>query len=47
MKTKLSHWITVALLALTGLALTACNTSRGVGEDLEEAGEEIQEEAND
>lgn len=39
----------LALLALVSVitALSACNTSRGIGEDLETAGEEIQEEATD
>jgi predicted small secreted protein len=34
------------LTALT-LGLSACNTMRGVGEDAEELGEEIQEEADE
>ena len=39
----------LALLAIVSVmtALSACNTSRGIGEDLETAGEEIQEEATD
>lgn len=38
----------VAFLTLAGITcfLSGCNTMSGVGEDLEEAGEEIQEEAN-
>lgn len=37
-----------ALLALVAASLlfTACNTTRGVGEDIEEAGEGIQDAAN-
>lgn len=34
-------------LAASMLFMTACNTVEGAGKDLEEAGEEIQEEAND
>jgi predicted small secreted protein len=30
------------LIALTALSLAACNTIRGVGQDLEEAGEAVQ-----
>jgi len=29
------------------LALSACNTMRGIGEDTEKAGEKIQEEADE
>ena len=34
-------------LAASMLFMTACNTMEGAGKDIEEAGEEIQEEAND
>jgi predicted small secreted protein len=39
---------TVAFVTLCGIAFAfvGCNTMGGVGRDLEEAGEEIQEEAN-
>jgi predicted small secreted protein len=39
----------VALLVLAGggIALSACNTTEGFGEDLESAGEAINEEAED
>lgn len=40
---------TILLLFVLGIgsaALTGCNTTRGLGEDLENAGEEIQEETN-
>lgn len=30
------------LIALTALSLAACNTIRGVGQDLEDAGEAVQ-----
>jgi predicted small secreted protein len=36
----------VLLGALAG-SLTACNTMEGAGKDIEKAGEEIQEEANE
>lgn len=35
------------LAASVGGFLTACNTVEGAGKDIEEAGEEIQEEANE
>jgi predicted small secreted protein len=35
------------LIASLAGALSACNTVEGAGKDLEKAGEEIQEEAND
>jgi len=37
--------IPLLLLASIGLALAGCNTTQGFGEDLESAGEAIQEEA--
>lgn len=37
----------VMSLAVSLLALNGCNTMRGLGEDIEEGGEEIQEEAID
>jgi len=40
-----SLWL--ALLALWALGLAACNTMKGVGKDVEHAGEEIQEEAEE
>lgn len=36
-----------ALAALGLLSLTACNTVEGVGEDMQDAGAEIEEEANE
>lgn len=45
---RMSNRTTVLLLLALGLfALAGCNTMEGAGEDLEVAGEEIQEEAND
>jgi predicted small secreted protein len=48
MNTQLKNWLYASMLAgtLAG-ALTGCNTVEGAGKDIEEAGEEIQEEAND
>ena len=40
-----SALIPFLLLAFFGLALAGCNTTQGFGEDLESAGEAIQEEA--
>jgi predicted small secreted protein len=34
------------VIALTALSLSACNTIRGAGQDVEEAGEEIQDTAD-
>ena len=39
--------LNLLFLGLITLSLTACNTVAGVGEDLQEAGEEIEEEAED
>ena len=36
-----------ALLAFSAATLSACNTVEGAGKDIEKAGEEIQDEAND
>jgi len=49
--TELRQWA-VLLMAVgaafaTTISLTACNTTEGAGEDLESAGESIQEEADD
>jgi entericidin A len=35
------------LIATLAGSLTACNTVEGAGKDIQKAGEEIQEEAND
>jgi predicted small secreted protein len=39
-----SRFIAV-LLALAALSLTACNTMQGVGEDIEQGGEKLQDSA--
>lgn len=36
----------LSFLAFTFASLTGCNTVRGAGQDIEKAGEEIQEEAD-
>lgn len=36
-----------AALALTGVGLTACNTTEGVGRDIEAAGDAIADTADD
>lgn len=43
----MKKWLVIALAALLGLSQTACNTTRGVGEDVEAAGEGIQDLAED
>lgn len=43
-ETKISRQTLFVLLAmLVGLAVTACNTVEGAGEDIESVGEEIQD----
>lgn len=40
--------LTAALLGITfTLALTACNTMEGVGQDMEDAGEAVEDSAQD
>jgi predicted small secreted protein len=39
--------LSLLVLILMSLSLTACNTVEGAGRDIEAAGEEIQEEAAD
>ena len=39
--------LSLLFLSLITFSLAACNTVAGVGEDLQEAGEEIEEEAED
>jgi predicted small secreted protein len=39
--------VLTCLLALAALAAAGCNASEGVGKDLEEAGEKIQEKARE
>jgi predicted small secreted protein len=38
---------TLALLVLAGLALAACNTMRGVGQDMSAAGNAMSDTANE
>jgi predicted small secreted protein len=39
--------LSLLVLILMSLSVTACNTVEGAGRDLEEAGEEVQEAAAD
>lgn len=39
--------IAVLLAALLGLGLTACNTTQGLGEDVEAAGDAIEDTADE
>jgi len=39
--------VLLALLGLSVVSLTACNTVAGAGKDIEEAGEEIEEAADE
>ncbi|MEA1943435.1 MAG: entericidin A/B family lipoprotein [Pseudomonadota bacterium] len=39
----MKNLVLATLVALTSLSLAACNTIRGAGQDVEEAGEEIQD----
>lgn len=39
-------WLVLICGMLFAAALTACNTTKGVGEDIEEAGEGIQDAAD-
>lgn len=42
MKNKIALGLAFALLALSALSLSACNTAEGFGKDLESAGKTIQ-----
>lgn len=44
---KLVTFISVSLFALSGLALAACNTSKGVGQDIEALGDNIEDAADE
>jgi predicted small secreted protein len=46
MKNKFGLALTVAALMLGGASLTACNTVEGAGQDIEYAGESVQDAAN-
>lgn len=48
MNNKISRIVSLTFLsAVLAASLTGCNTIEGAGKDIEEAGEEIQEEANE
>lgn len=42
----MKKFLLVALLALFGLAVSGCQTAEGFGEDMEDAGEKIQDGVN-
>ena len=46
MKANIARLVVAAALLASALSLTACNTMRGLGQDLEKAGEGIQKAAN-
>ena len=43
MKSPIQRMFAVLLLVVGAFSVAACNTTRGIGEDLEEAGEGIQD----
>lgn len=43
---KISKILTLAVLALGAASLSACNTVGGAGQDIEHAGEAVQDAAN-
>lgn len=47
MNTSLTRSLLMAMLLLGSAATTGCNTMRGLGQDMEAAGEEVQEEAEE
>lgn len=38
--------LTMAFIAISGLSISACNTIEGAGQDVENAGEAVQDAAN-
>ncbi|WP_421785186.1 entericidin A/B family lipoprotein [Hyphobacterium sp.] len=42
----MKKFLTIAATMLFAMSLTACNTIRGAGQDVEEAGETIQDAAD-
>jgi|TARA_R110000782_G_scaffold54637_8_gene115491 predicted small secreted protein len=44
--TRLGALLAAAVLATVGVSLTGCNTTEGVGQDIEAAGEGIQDAAD-
>jgi len=47
MKSNLLRWTALALLACVSVAMTACNTTKGFGQDLQSGGENLEDEAKD
>jgi predicted small secreted protein len=45
MRTKATVWLALAVLVAAAPVLTACNTTRGAGEDLSAAGKGIERSA--
>lgn len=43
----MSRKFALAILLLIGVGVSACNTMEGAGQDIENTGEAIQNEAND
>lgn len=44
---RIRNVLMFALVGVSLIALSGCNTIRGVGQDVEKAGEEVQEAADD
>lgn len=47
MNLRIRSALMFTLVCLAGLSATGCNTVQGAGEDLEKAGEEVQDAADD
>ncbi|MAD76597.1 MAG: hypothetical protein CML20_17720 [Rheinheimera sp.] len=47
MENKTPRWLTLVMVALFSTALASCATIEGAGEDIESAGEAIQDEAEE
>jgi predicted small secreted protein len=47
MKTNITKILALLALALSTVAMTACNTTKGFGEDLQSGGENLSDEARD
>ena len=47
MKKQTTFWSLIGSLLLTSLFVAGCNTVEGVGRDIEEIGDEIEDEADD
>jgi predicted small secreted protein len=45
MRTRARVWLALALLVAAAPILSACNTTRGAGEDLSKAGDSLQNSA--